>query len=297
MMRECGMDPGAERSARTRNLLYRLTRTSALNLVGPQRSKSIKSRLDRRARQRRSKKELARWISRHDASRIARACVYGRFPRGDPFWVELPHLGIDLPLRPRTADALDVFDSLVVRSHLPPHDLRPTTIVDAGLCTGITLYDFADLYPNARIIGIEPQPYYAQLCRQISARYGDRVRVLEASLAPVDGKDAILYVPDGEEYAASAERRDGCSELVVRTLSLNSLVGQIGTIDFVKLDIEGAERDVFEQNVEWAHQTRCVKVELHGDYTVAECTTDLECLGFACEQEPRHWACVVGRRT
>ena len=84
---------------------------------------------------------------------------------------------------------------------------------------------------------------------------------------------------------------------MVRTLSLNSLAGLLGTIDFLKLDIEGAERDVFEQNVEWADNTRCVKVELHGDYTVAECITDLERLGFVCEQEPRHWACVVGRRT
>ena len=236
-------------------------------------------------------------MSRRDASRVARACVYRRFARGDSFSVELPHLGISLPLRPHTADALDVYDSLVVRSHLPPHDLRPATIVDAGLCTGITLYDFADLYPAARIIGIEPQPYYAQLCRQLSARYGDRVEVLEACLAPVDGKEALLYVPAGEEYAASAVPRDACSELLVRTLSLNRLAGRLGTIDFLKLDIEGAERDVFEQNVEWADNTRCVKVELHGGYTVAECITDLERLGFVCEQEPRHWSCVVGRRT
>ena len=33
-----------------------------------------------------------------------------------------------------------------------------------------------------------------------------RVEVLEACLAPVDGKEALLYVPAGEEYAASAVR-------------------------------------------------------------------------------------------
>ena len=35
---------------------------------------------------------------------------------------------------------------------------------------------------------------------------------------------------------------------MVRTLSLNSLAGLLGKIDFLKLDIEGAERDMFEQN-------------------------------------------------
>jgi Methyltransferase FkbM domain len=73
-----------------------------------------------------------------------------------------------------------------------------------------------------------------------------------------------------------------------------SLVSEHGPVDFVKMDVEGAERELLQDGSGWASRVRAIKVELHGSYTSAACEEDLERLGFQTRVDPRHWACVEG---
>ena len=83
----------------------------------------------------------------------------------------------------------------------------------------------------------------------------------------------------------------------VRAVSLAELVREHGgPVDYVKVDVEGAERELLRDGGGWAGEVRCLKVELHGEYSVEECQADLRRLGFDAWQDPDHWACVVGRR-
>ncbi len=72
--------------------------------------------------------------------------------------------------------------------------------------------------------------------------------------------------------------------------------GQVGDIDFLKVDVEGAERVLFQENTSWASKVRCIKVELHPPYSLEECCADLQRLGFSAAVSPDHWSCVLARR-
>jgi hypothetical protein len=51
-------------------------------------------------------------------------------------------------------------------------------------------------------------------------------------------------------------------------------------IDFVKMDIEGAERELLKAGGEWTQNVRCVKVEIHPPYSLSECLNDFQRLGM-----------------
>jgi hypothetical protein len=68
-------------------------------------------------------------------------------------------------------------------------------------------------------------------------------------------------------------------------------------IDFLKMDIEGAEKRVLREHTDWASRVRCLKVECHDDYSREDCIRDLQRLGFQGEIDPSHWSCVIGNRT
>jgi hypothetical protein len=86
-------------------------------------------------------------------------------------------------------------------------------------------------------------------------------------------------------------------------VTIASLVEQLNVpqVDFVKMDIEGAEKEVLGAAGAWIGKVRCLKVEVHPEkastpYTVAACTKDLEKHGMICSRDPRHPACVIARR-
>ena len=78
--------------------------------------------------------------------------------------------------------------------------------------------------------------------------------------------------------------------------ALDSLLADDDAVDFVKMDIEGAESVVLKRNVEWAAKVGAMKVEVHNGYTRAECSEDLRNLGFDVQLDDRHWASVIATR-
>jgi Methyltransferase FkbM domain len=69
-----------------------------------------------------------------------------------------------------------------------------------------------------------------------------------------------------------------------------------GLVDYVKVDIEGGERELLQDRTGWASRIRAIKVEVHPPYTCDACEEDLTRLGFETRVDPRHRACVEGVR-
>ena len=84
-------------------------------------------------------------------------------------------------LRARTSD-LFVYDAVLVQKQyqcdLP---FEPRVIIDAGAHIGLTSAYFADMYPNARIVAIEPEPENFRLLERNIAPYKN-VRTIRAAL-------------------------------------------------------------------------------------------------------------------
>jgi FkbM family methyltransferase len=201
----------------------------------------------------------------------------------------------DLVVRPYSSDPIVVSETFLGRYHLPPIPLQSVrTILDLGANIGLTMAHLAVLCPEARIVGLELDRGNVELARRNVARWSDRCEVIEGAAWSRDEPIRYRLARGAECGAALAD--DGVFQ--VRGVQLGTLLTQIGwnTVDYVKMDIEGAEQAVLRQSTEWARRVRSIKVELHGGYRPEECVDDLERLEFAASVDPRHPAAVSGVR-
>jgi FkbM family methyltransferase len=207
--------------------------------------------------------------------------------------------GAPIALRPGTSDLSALHDTFDGRYHLPPVELGDAPrILDLGANIGLTAADFAATHPAARIVAVEMDAANAKLARENTRRWEDRVEVLNRAVWSEPRE--ITYVGSaGDEYGfhiPGADARPGEITHTVATITLDELVGQHGPVDFVKMDIEGAEQEVLSRNTTWTRDVRVIQVEVHGDYTTDDCVRDLEALGFTTIVDDHHFAAVHGVR-
>ena len=191
--------------------------------------------------------------------------------------IRVPGLAHPVALRPGTADA-STFEKVFVWRDYDleyPSDVR--TVVDAGANVGFSAVFFACRFPQARIIAVEPQSENFRLLRRNVAFYPNVTPVeaaiwsrdTEVGLAnPADRVDSYRYEP-----AAIADP--------VQALSVPSLLKRfaVDTVDVLKVDIEGAEQELFAAQPSWVHRVRMFIVELHGGEAAEIFTASVAPLG------------------
>jgi FkbM family methyltransferase len=208
------------------------------------------------------------------------------FRFGPPVTVALMNLmGTPLTLRPGTSDVLVVENTFVDLFHLPPAPLEnPKLILDLGANIGTTMQHFAFMHRGAHVLGVELDAENAALCRDNVLPFSDRCTVVEAGIAATDGVVRYGRV-DGDEWGYAIG--GGAGDIEAEGLSLDTLLARhapTGDIDYLKMDIEGAERDVLRAGGDWVHRTRRIYVEVHPPYSPDEARADLERLGFRVTQ-------------
>lgn len=199
--------------------------------------------------------------------------------------------GRPLFIRPGSDDPWVLREVFTYRDVLPPDEIRwPRLIFDLGANIGASMALLAETFPEARIVGVEPDPGNVALCRRNVEPWSDRCRVVEAAVWPDDGRVGLR----GESHSALAVD-PRAKRTTVRAASLDALVeehGEGASVDFVKVDIEGAEASILTRNTDWASRVRAISVEVHRPYQVDNCVRDLAALGFqvktkAAPREPR----------
>ena len=126
------------------------------------------------------------------------------------------------------------------------------TLLDLGANIGCFSLHAAAKYRSARIVAVEPHPAtFARLADNIRTnRFEDRIEAWSVGLAAQSGHGRMGGDgPSQSRGVLPVECEAGSSEFVVDVLSLDELVGrtcehfQSDVIDFVKMDIEGAEHE------------------------------------------------------
>ena len=141
---------------------------------------------------------------------------------------------------------------------LPPDTVR--TVVDCGAHIGLSALYFAYRYPRARVIAVEPNPTNFRMLAANTAQE-PRITPIQACISDRSGVSHIGLEGPGWGH------RTGSVGVEVAALTLEDICKRfgIGTIDLLKMDVEGAERAVFANGV---GDTRVVAAELHDDYTI-----------------------------
>lgn len=115
--------------------------------------------------------------------------------------------------------------------------LRPdSNCVDVGAHRGLVLREMCRLAPRGRHIAVEPIPWLADDLRQSGLR---GVEVVCAALSTTPGAAQFTVTSDASRSTLGA--RDG-ERIGVTVTTLDDLVPPDRWIDFVKVDVEGAER-------------------------------------------------------
>jgi FkbM family methyltransferase len=156
------------------------------------------------------------------------------------------------------------------------------TIVDLGANTGLAARWLLEQLPQARVVSVEPEPGNAAILRHNLANYGARARVIEACIGAWERRVALVG-SFGEEFGYSmVEAENG--NIAVVTMAL--VVDELGTdrIDLLKCDIEGAEKELFENRSEWLANVGVMHVECHGDFTADRLLEALAAKGVATRQ-------------
>jgi len=119
-------------------------------------------------------------------------------------------------------------------------DNQSPLIIDGGGHIGTSALYFKYIYPGSKIIIFEPDPNSLELLRRnISINRIENVQIIEAGLYSKSGR--INF--DNNQTDGGKVSEDGSSSINVRKLSeyINS------PIDFLKLNIEGAELEVIRE--------------------------------------------------
>jgi FkbM family methyltransferase len=194
--------------------------------------------------------------------------------------------GRPLFVRPAGTDWETAHASLIGRYHRAPPDLGELrTILDLGANIGATVADLAAAHPDARVVGVEPDAANVAIARRNVERWHDRASIVQGAVWTEDGE--IAYGGDRGEWAyrvlpAMDERTEAAAIATVPAFSMNTLIDMLapgGDVDYVKMDVEGAERFLLD-SAEWAGRVRCLQVEVHAPWDVAACRRSLDRLGF-----------------
>lgn len=186
--------------------------------------------------------------------------------KGTPSEVTARVADVKYPIRIRleTSDAVVYEDVLLNRQYAIDLPFSPLTIVDAGANIGMASIYYANRYPMAKIIAIEPEGSNFELLLRNVARYSNVVAI-QAALWNRDGWISVGQ-PDPATGASGSwafVTHEGQGRQV-RAITMQTLMAEmkLESIDVLKVDIEGAEKEVFER-CNWLDRIRAIVIELH----------------------------------
>lgn len=201
---------------------------------------------------------------RGGARELTVAALASLLRRPLPVRVRVPGTDRGVTLRLRTSD-LWTFDEIFGRREyevpLPP-DTR--TIIDAGANIGLASVYFAMRFPQARILALEPEPEnFHWLCRNVAPFRG--VVPVRAALWSEDTSLALSDPGRGAWAFQVGARTSERPNALVEGRTLPTLLREHGMegVDVLKVDIEGAEAEVFAASGAWIEAVRSIVIELH----------------------------------
>ena len=192
---------------------------------------------------------------------------------------------VDFSYRMDAGDLFIVHEVFLDRCYQIPATLvkQPVrTIVDLGGNIGTSTLAFSRQFPQAsKFVCVEPDPNNFKILSDNLMSLGNRAVRIEAAAGGADGTADFGVSPLG--YKGSLGGNETTSGTVpVQCYRLDTLLDKwsLETVDVLKVDIEGAEREVFATRGDWWKRIKLVIAELHPPYGFDNFVSDMEANGF-----------------
>lgn len=201
----------------------------------------------------------------------------------------------ELLCRPNTTDAQVLWDTFYRRYHVPSLPLpKDAVIVDLGANVGYTMAHFAYLYPDSLIYGVEMDYSNFLLAQKNLAMLTNQCKLIHAAVWHENGK--INYTGDQAwGFKIDYEKTMNMSEGGTPAKTLDTIFKEFGLdkVDYIKMDIEGAEKFVLENAEKWIDRVKMLKIEIHPPATINESLKILERYGFLVKKDMCHPSAIT----
>jgi len=169
-------------------------------------------------------------------------------------------------IRPNSSDINVLYHTFIEKEYNIPFVINdPKIIIDGGANIGLTTLLFTSQYPGATIFAIEPESSNFDLLTKNTSQY-KKIVPLQYGIWSTDSKLKIEN-PHKEKWSFVTTEVNDASDYDIAGISIKMLMTKynIDTIDIFKIDIEGAEKELFSRNEEsWITKTKWIIIELHG---------------------------------
>ncbi len=149
------------------------------------------------------------------------------------------------------------------------HDIiekkRSPIIIDCGAYIGLSALYYSTKYPEAIIVAIEPDEENHNMLKRNTETIANVITVNSA----VDCRNNAYKLVD-LGFGEWGYRIEGCTTEIEgnnRTKTINDLVnlcgGKLEDLFIIKIDIEGSEYSLFQDNLDWIASADLIVAELH----------------------------------
>ena len=193
--------------------------------------------------------------------------------------VAVPGILHPVRLRFRTTDVPLCREILLNAQYDWKIPISPRVIVDAGANIGLVSVFYANKYPDAKIIAIEPEQSNFEILLKNTTPYPN---VIPVHAALWSENEALSLFDPGKGQTTFQIRQRGRAPIPgiykpVPGITLTKLMEDFSVdyIDLLKVDIEGSEKEVFDHASPWISRVGIIAIELH-DWLRSGCRLSVE---------------------
>lgn len=151
----------------------------------------------------------------------------------------------------------DIFNKRIY--HFSTSNPTPT-IIDAGGYIGLVTLYLKSTYPQAQITTFEPDPtIFSMLQQNIKQNKLTDVTLIQAGVGKTE--KTVQFYPDNSDGGSLYTTQETTKPITIELVKLSSYIDE--PIDLLKMNIEGAEGEVFEEIAHKLHLIKEIIFEYH----------------------------------
>jgi FkbM family methyltransferase len=156
-----------------------------------------------------------------------------------------------------------IFEELVIDGIYPMHDVpfEPDLVIDAGACRGLFTLSVASLFPKAKLVCIEPEPYNFRRLQEHLQINGIKAETYQSVVGTT--VDSVIFAGDGFGGAVVDDQVSGHGT-IVPSMRLDQFISNADPKRLLlKMDIEGSEETVLPQILDFLPASTTLFLETH----------------------------------
>lgn len=195
----------------------------------------------------------------------SKIALFKRLPGSQGNVINLDIAGISTPvkLRPKTTDAHAFWQVFIEGDYDFPVPYMPNFIVDAGAHVGFASLYLAKRFPKARLFAIEPEPANADM---FAANTESHTNIELHRGALWNNHNPLNIENPGADSWSFRVQEEDASGGGIPSITIDDILNETRRIDILKLDIEGAENELFSGDTPWLKNVGMVVIEFHERY-------------------------------